>query len=67
MKTLCHQCKTEMIAGCKVTVEGGMYGLKISRKGGGLFRRASAKPKAAVCPKCGYTALYIDNPSEFTR
>ncbi|TWT26462.1 nucleic acid-binding protein [Planomicrobium sp. CPCC 101110] len=56
-----------MIAGCKVTVEGGMYGLKISRKGGGLFRRASAKPKAAVCPKCGYTALYIDNPSEFTR
>lgn len=56
-----------MTSDCKVTVEGGMYGIKISQKGGGLFRRASAKPKAAVCPGCGYVALYIDEYSEFTR
>jgi hypothetical protein len=65
MKKVCHQCQTDMVTDCKVSIEGGMYGIKISRKGQGLFRKASAKPKAAVCPNCGYVALYIDEPKQF--
>ncbi|PSL40942.1 hypothetical protein B0H99_10374 [Planomicrobium soli] len=62
---ICHQCQTEMIADCNVNVEGGLYGIKISKKGGGIFRRASAKPKAAVCPDCGNVAFYIEDPRAF--
>lgn len=57
---MCNKCQTEMIADCKVTVEGGMYGIKISQKRKGLFNNVPAKPKASVCPNCGYVAIYID-------
>ena len=65
MKKICHQCQTEMIEDCKVTVEGAMYGIKISQKRKGIFKRTSAIPRAAVCPSCGYVALYIDEYREF--
>lgn len=39
-----------MVLDCSVKVEGVMYGIKISKKGKGLFNNISAKPKAAVCP-----------------
>jgi hypothetical protein len=55
-----------MIDDCKVNVQGGMYGLKISRKKG-LFTSVSANPKAFVCPNCGYVALYIDEFREFIK
>jgi hypothetical protein len=56
-----------MIKDCKVTVEGGMYGMKISKKGKGLFNNVSAKPKAAVCPSCGYVAFYIEQYKDFSE
>ncbi|WKA56679.1 nucleic acid-binding protein [Planococcus shixiaomingii] len=65
MKKICHQCQTDMIGNCKVSIEGAMYGIKISRKGQGLFQKAAAKPQAAVCPNCGYVALYIEEPEQF--
>ncbi|MEH7249354.1 nucleic acid-binding protein [Neobacillus niacini] len=61
----CVHCQTEMIGDCQVKVEGAMYGLKISKKGKGLFNNVSAKPKAAVCPTCGYVAFYVDEYEEF--
>ena len=67
MKRVCHQCQTEMIEDCKVNVEGGMYGIKISQKGKGIFNRVSAKPKASVCPNCGYVAFYIEEFREFNK
>ncbi len=66
MRMQCNQCQKEMIEECKVNVEGGMYGIKISKKGKGLFNNVSAKPKAAVCPSCGYVAFYIDEYKEFS-
>ncbi len=54
-----------MIVDCDVNVEGGMYGIKISKKRKGLFKRVSAKPKAAVCSNCGYVSFYIDEYKEF--
>lgn len=65
MKRICSQCQSEMVTDCKVSVEGVMYGIKISKKRKGLFNKASAKPKAAVCPSCGYVALYIDEYESF--
>lgn len=67
MKRICNQCKSEMIVDCKVNVEGGMYGIKISQKGKGIFNSVSAKPKAAVCPNCGYVAFYLDEFREFDK
>ena len=52
----CIHCQNEMITDCKVNVEGGMYGIKVSKKGSGLFKNVSAISKAAVCSSCGYVA-----------
>ncbi len=67
MKRVCNQCQTEMIEDCSVNVERGMYGIKITQKGQGIFNNVSAKPKAAICPKCGYVAFYIDEFKEFKK
>jgi hypothetical protein len=67
MKKICNQCQTEMIDDCKVTVEGDLSGIKISQKRKGLFNNVSAKPKASVCPNCGYVALYIDEFNKFKQ
>ena len=65
MKRTCNQCQTEMIEDCKVSIEDGMYRIKIIKKGKGIFNSVSAKPKASVCPNCGYVAFYIDEYKEF--
>ena len=62
---VCAQCQSDMIKGCGVKVEGVMYGIKIFNKKKGLFNTVSEKPKAAVCPNCGYVALYITNYKRF--
>lgn len=54
-----------MMKDCGVNVEGGMYGIKIFKKSKGLFNKVSDKTKAAVCPNCGYVALYIENYKQF--
>lgn len=67
MKRICNQCQTEMIEDLTINVEGGMYGIKVSKKGKGLFNSISAKPKAAVCPNCGCLVFYIDEYEEFNK
>lgn len=61
----CSQCQSEMVKDYGVQVEGGFYGINIFKKGKGLFKKVSEKPKAAVCPNCGYVAFYIDNFKDF--
>ena len=60
---MCKQCQKEMIGGFDIIVEGGAYGIKIS-KGDGLFAKKLAKPRAAICPECGEVSLYIENVDE---
>ncbi|WP_313890924.1 nucleic acid-binding protein [Psychrobacillus sp.] len=67
MRMKCNQCQSEMIADCRVNVEGARYGIKIIKKGKGLFSNVSAKPKAAVCPNCGYVSFYIDEYEQFKQ
>lgn len=57
---ICKQCGCTMIKDFDVKVEGGSYGIKIAR-GDGVFAKRLAKPKAAICPKCGEVSLYIEN------
>lgn len=57
---ICNQCQCEMIEGFDVKVEGGGYGIKIS-KGTGIFAKRIEKPKVAICPKCGEISLYLEN------
>ncbi|WP_281274273.1 hypothetical protein [Lysinibacillus antri] len=41
--------------------------MKISQKSKGIFNSVSAKPKAFICPNCGYEAFYIDEFREFNK
>ena len=60
---VCKHCNSNMVEGFDVKVEGGAYGIKIS-KGDGIFAKRLEKPKVAICPKCGEISLYIENIDE---
>lgn len=57
---ICYRCSTEMLKGFDIKVEGGAYGIKVS-KGTGPFAQRIGKPKVAICPKCGEISLFIEN------
>ena len=61
----CPNCRGAMAEDLQVTVKGALYGLKITRKKRGLFKNATAEPKAAVCSGCGAVAFYVENPQDF--
>lgn len=61
----CHECETTMVGECTIRVEGGGYGIKIQKKGHGLFNRVAESPHVYVCPSCGYVAMYVDNAERF--
>ena len=48
----CIRCEFEMRENYDVKVEGGAYGLKITKQG--IFKDNLGKVHVAVCPKCGY-------------
>jgi len=50
-----------MVDNCSISVEGALYGIRIKRKGKGLFNSVSAVPKAAVCPNCGTVIFYVED------
>jgi hypothetical protein len=62
----CYRCKTRMLEGFDVKVEGAGYGIKIS-DGEGIFAKRIEKPKVAICPNCGEISLYIENVSEISK
>lgn len=62
---ICSQCQNEMVTDCDVTVQGGLYGIKVSKKRKGFLNNVSAKPKAAVCSDCGHVSFYIDEYEDF--
>lgn len=55
----CLRCDTEMIENCSIKIEGAGYGIKIA-EGEGVFAHRIAKPKVAICPKCGEVSMYIE-------
>jgi len=54
-----------MFTNCDVQVKGAMYGIKIIKRGKGLFNSVSEQTKAAVCPNCGYVVFYIEDYKKF--
>lgn len=48
-----------MIENYDVKVEGGAYGLKITKLG--IFKENLGKVHAAVCPECGYLEFYLED------
>lgn len=55
----CIRCSSEMKEDFDVKVEGAAYGLKITKPG--IFRESLGKVHCAVCPKCGYIELYVED------
>ena len=56
----CLRCETDMVEDLSVLVTNGSYGIDVREKG--LFKVPFGRVKCAVCPECGYTETYIDNP-----
>ena len=58
----CIRCKCEMRENYDVKVEGGAYGLKITKQG--IFKDNLGKVRVAVCPECGYLEFYLEDTSK---
>lgn len=58
----CIRCEQNMIENYDVKVEGGAYGLKVTKQG--LFKANLGKVRVAICPKCGYLEFYLDDTSK---
>ena len=56
----CLRCDATMVEDLAVMVTNGGYGVDVREKG--LFKGSLGKLKCAVCPECGYTETYMDNP-----
>ena len=54
-----------MIEDLVIAVNNGGYGIYVRKKV--LFKSALGKLKCAVCPECGYTEAYIDDPEVVRR
>lgn len=61
----CLRCNVEMVENLDVKVEGGAYGLKVTKQG--VFKDNLGKFKCAVCPECGYIETYIQDISKIKR
>ena len=58
---MCLRCETEMVEDLVLTVSNG-YGIDVREKG--MFKTGKEKINCGVCPKCGYTELYVKNPEK---
>lgn len=58
---MCLRCETEMVEDLVLTVSNG-YGIDVREKG--MFKTSKEKINCVVCPKCGYTELYVKNPEK---
>lgn len=61
----CLRCDAAMVEDLAVMVTNGGYGIDVREKG--LFKGSLGKLKCAVCPKCGYTETYMDNPESIKK
>lgn len=61
----CLRCKTIMVEDLSVMVTNGGNGVDVREKG--MFKGSLGKIKCAVCPECGYTETYIDNPKSIKK
>lgn len=61
----CLRCHAEMVEDLDVKVEGGAYGLKVTQQG--ILKENLGKFKCAVCPECGYTETYIQDPAKIKK
>ena len=55
----CIRCECEMRENYDVKVEGGAYGLKITKQG--IFKANLGKVRVAVCPECGYLGRHFQS------
>ena len=62
----CLRCETAMVEDLAVMVTNAGYGIDVREKGR-MFKGFLGRIKCAVCPECGYTETYIDNPENIKK
>ena len=61
----CLRCEAVMLEDLVVMVTSSGTGVDVREPG--MFKLPLEKIKCAVCPECGYTETYIDNPESIKR
>ena len=61
----CIRCDVEMLEDYDVKVEGGAYGLKITKPG--IFKDNLGKVHTSVCPECGYLEFYLEDTAKIKK
>lgn len=61
----CIRCDVEMLEDYDVKVEGGAYGLKITKLG--IFKDNLGKVHASVCSECGYLEFYLEDTAKIKK
>ena len=61
----CIRCNVLMLEDYDVKVEGGAYGLKITKPG--IFKDNLGKVHASVCPECGYLEFYLEDTAKIKK
>ena len=61
----CLRFDAVMVEDLAAMVTNGGYGIDVREKG--MFKGSLSKIKCAVCPECGYTETYIDNPENVKK
>lgn len=61
----CLRCNTEMVDNLLACA--GATDLRLAIMNFGIIKKYSERPKAAVCPKCGYVELYMEEPAKVLK
>ena len=63
----CIRCGTDMLENCGIKVQGGGYGIVLTKDAKKLFGGRMGSPAVAVCPQCGELSLYLEDVSLLTE
>lgn len=58
---ICTRCKAEMVEDYHLSVQGKLYGVRVTKSNPKKILRKSEEIKVAVCPMCGELSLYIES------
>lgn len=56
-----------MLENCGIKVQGGGYGIVLTKDAKKLFGGRMGSPAVAVCPQCGELSLYLEDVSLLTE
>lgn len=63
----CLRCHTQMLEDLELKIKSSGMKIIVSEKGSLLGSHPLSDINLAICPKCGYTELYVSDPDCFNQ